>query len=119
MKVTTRLGAVSLVIGGVLASASPALADVSIEYSYSGADYTVNGANGYAIWACDREDDGHAVKGQYYKRSNTSVLVAFTNTKGSPTCYAANSKTSPIYRHRAVEVVPWSADDYGAWKYPH
>jgi hypothetical protein len=118
MRVTARLGALSFLAGGVLASASPAVANVSMLYSYSGADYTVNGANGYAIWACDREDDGHAVKGQYYKRSNTSELVEFTNAKGSPTCYLANSTTSPIYRHRAVEVVPWSADDYGSWVYP-
>jgi hypothetical protein len=60
MRVTARLGALSLIAGGVLASASPAVADVSMLYSYSGADYT----------------------------------------------------------HRAVEVVPWSADDYGSWVYP-
>ena len=101
-----QVGAVALAAGGLLATPGLANAAVSVVYSYSGSDYTVNGDNGYAIWACDRENDGHAVKGQYYKRSNTSELVQFTNTKGSPTCYYANSTSSPIYRHRVVEVVP-------------
>lgn len=112
-----RFGAAALVAGGVLAAPGVANA-VSVEYSYSGADYTYNSSNGYAIWACDGENDSHQVKGQYYKTSNTSQLVEFTNTKGYGTCYYANSTTAPIYRHRVVEVVPLSVDDYGAWVYP-
>ena len=110
------VGVVALVTGLV---ATPGVANAaSVEYSYSGADYTYNGTNGYAIWACDREADNHAVKGQYYKTSTTSQLVEFTNNKGSGTCYYANSTTAPIYRHRVVEVVPFAVDDYGLWVYP-
>lgn len=39
-------------------------------------------------------------------------------TPGVPTCYYANSTSSPIYRHRVVEVVPLAADDTGSWVYP-
>jgi hypothetical protein len=113
-----RAGTVALVAAGLLASPDVASATVSVLYSYSGSDYTVNGDNGYAIWACDREDDGHDVKGQYYKNANKSQLVVFTNHKGAGTCYYANSTSSPIYRHRVVEVVPLSADDNGSWVYP-
>ena len=119
MSIAMRLGQVALLAGGLLAAPGVASADVSVLYSYSGADYTVNGSNGYAIWACDREEDGHDVKGQYYKTSNKSQLVEFTNHKGAGTCYLANSSSAPIYRHRVVEVVPFSADDYGSWVYPH
>jgi len=112
-----RMSAMTL-LGGILLAAPGVASAASVEYSYSGADYTYNGSNGYAIWACDNENDGHAVRGDYYKTSNTSRRESFTNKKGNGTCYYANSSSAPIYRHRVVEVIPVSADDYGSWVYP-
>lgn len=106
--VTTMLLVVPLVL--------PASA-VSIETSWSGNDYTRNSSSGKTLYVRDGEDDGNSVRGEYVLTGGTTQY-SLTNS-GGPFTTISTTRASNIYRHRVVEVIAWSVDDYGPWVYPY
>lgn len=95
-------------------AASPAFG-VSRLYSYSGSDFSVNDSTGRYIDACDRENDGHNVRGDWVRTGGVSGSI--TENGGSGECARAALSTV-VYRHRIVEIVPVTSDEEGPWKYP-
>jgi hypothetical protein len=109
-----RVGAAGVLMAGLMAPA--AAQGVTKLYSYSGSDFSVNSTGALAIDACDREYDGNMVKAQWeeiYKYLQQETL----NEGGSGTCERGLLEYV-VYRHRIVEVIAFSRDDYGSWKYP-
>ena len=90
---------------------------VSVEYSKSGADYSKNTSSGYGLYACDEESDGHPVRVDW-QEMGSSYINDYLQTSGSGTCgYVGLANL--VYKHRIVEVIPYSTDDYGNWAYPN
>ena len=111
-----RLWSIAATLTGISVLAAVPAQAVSILYSYSGSDYSVNSAAGTLVSACDREADNHGVRAEWTRTGVTSVN-SVTNNGGNNTCQGASLATV-VYKHRIVEVIPGSRDDYGAWVYP-
>ncbi|WP_235504423.1 hypothetical protein [Nostocoides sp. Soil756] len=101
---------------GLMAMAVPSAMAVSVETSRSGSDYSQNDSTGKKITLRDGECDGHGVRSDYVL-TGSSTTNSFDNYIG---CNNSNSVSTSrlVYKHRVVEVIPVSADDYGAWVYP-
>jgi hypothetical protein len=84
--------------------------------SYQGSDYSKNSSSGLTVSACDGENDGNDVSADY-QRAGSSSEYHVVNGGGSGTCVYAGL-SSIVYRHRAVELVPFTPDNYGPWVYP-
>lgn len=115
----TSLAVTVLAGGATILSATPANAASSLT-SYQGDDYSVNGfsSNGDYVYICDRERDGHGVHADYViLGSSTNQQVR--NESGSGTCARSGFYPEGIYRHRAVEEIPFQEDPKGPWQYPY
>lgn len=99
-----------------MAAGVPSAMAISVETSWSGADYSQNDATGKKIWLRDGECDGNGVRSDYVVVGG-STTNTFNNYIG---CYNSNAVTtsSLVYKHRVVEVIPLDTDDYGAYVYP-
>jgi hypothetical protein len=103
-----------VVIGATLGVSTPASGQQL--YSYSGADYSTN-ISSYSVRARDRESDGHPVRADY-TISGSSVVDKVTEARGNGNCTGV-SFARTLYKHRVVEIIPASRDDYGDWRYPN
>lgn len=99
-----------------MAAGVPSAMAVSVETSKSGADYSQNDSTGKKIWLRDGECDDHGVRTDYVVSGGSTTNV-FNNYIG---CYSSNAVITSrlVYKHRVVEVIPLSADDYGAYVFP-
>lgn len=111
-----RLAVVAATVAVLGSSLVGPASAVSIKYSYSGSDYSVNSAGGTLVSACDREQDGRAVRAEY-TATGSSTNNSVTNNGDEADC-AGGTLSAVVYRHRIIELNPFGASDYGSWVYP-
>lgn len=98
----------------VLVAASPAYALRSIQ----GSDYTEDFNGIKQLRVCDKESDGHGVRGDHVLNGSRSVYTIYDGNGANNACEESGVYPKTIYKHRAVEVVPMNNDAEGPWVYP-
>jgi hypothetical protein len=96
---------------------TPAMAASGLK-STAGQDYSQDHNAIQQVRACDEESDSHGVHADYTTIGSSINQQVRDGGGANNGCASTGVYSQKIYKHRIVEEVNASPDEFGVWKYP-